>query len=92
MHSMYTTKLLEPGVIPYLGIILVEPPLIDKETFYAHLERQNKALRIARKATSARRDVWPSKEDAFQWFSKRFPWNTWDVRVLQLFCVSHVML
>ncbi|EED83404.1 hypothetical protein POSPLDRAFT_104277 [Postia placenta Mad-698-R] len=83
---MYTTKLLEPGVVPYLGIILVEPPLIDKETFYAHLERQKKALRIARKAVSARRDVWPSREDAFQWFSKRFPWNTWDARVLQLFC------
>lgn len=83
---MYSTKLFTGGQVPYVAIILVEPPLIDRETFAEHLEKQQVALRTIKKLVGSRRDVWPSKEQAFEWFRSRLPWKTWDEGVLLLFC------
>ncbi|KAJ3551980.1 hypothetical protein NM688_g4398 [Phlebia brevispora] len=41
------------------------------------------------KAASKRRDEWDSSQDAFRYLTKRFPWNTWDERIVRVFAVGH---
>ncbi|THH31621.1 hypothetical protein EUX98_g2571 [Antrodiella citrinella] len=32
-----------------------------------------------------RRDIWPSREVAYDWFANRWPWKFWDKRELNLY-------
>jgi hypothetical protein len=83
---MYTTKFF-PFQIPYLSIILVEPELIDRDTFNKTVAEQGDRVDRLQKITTGRRNAWPTKNDAFEYFSKRAPWNTWDARVLHIYVV-----
>ncbi|KAG5642245.1 hypothetical protein DXG03_003348 [Asterophora parasitica] len=70
--------------IPYAAIVLVEPAMITRELFNAHLEDRMATMNFAVSSTSVRRDTWESREAAFKWFSRRYPWNTWDSRVVRI--------
>ncbi|EPS99563.1 hypothetical protein FOMPIDRAFT_1030883 [Fomitopsis schrenkii] len=83
--AMYSTKLFS-NIPPYVAIILVEPPLIDRRTFAKHLKRQQRALAAVKKALAASRDTWPSRANAYTWLQSRPPYSTWDERVLRLHC------
>jgi phosphatidylserine/phosphatidylglycerophosphate/cardiolipin synthase-like enzyme len=69
-------------------MILIEPTIVTREVFNAELEDRMSAMNFAVTATSTRRDTWRSREQALKYFKKRFPWELWDPRVLQILVVS----
>ncbi|RDB21685.1 hypothetical protein Hypma_011238 [Hypsizygus marmoreus] len=81
---MLTTKEFALSQIPYAAIVLIEPAMVTRELFNAHIEDRMASMNFAVSATSVRRDTWVSREVAFTWFSKRFPWNVWDPRVVRI--------
>lgn len=81
--SMLSLKSSPSNLKLYSGIVLVDPPFVDRQTF-----RDNRGEAAAlSKLTLARRDTWASKEEALVWFGKRSPWKSWDNRVVHLFVV-----
>lgn len=74
--------------LPYVALVLVEPTMIPEELFYAHFDDRMATMEMIVAATSLRRDKWPSREDAFEWFRGKTPWKTWDSRTLRLLVVS----
>ncbi|KAI0695494.1 alpha/beta-hydrolase [Cerioporus squamosus] len=71
--------------VPFKSIILVEPPLITKAAWDEHKEQQEFALKTISAMVMKRRDTWASRADARRFFEDRFPWSSWDKRVLELF-------
>ena len=86
-HSMgavaLTLSLTYPSPPRYRSLILVEPMIMAKVAAEAFGDG-------LRKGAIARRDIWPSKEEAFKAFSSRKTFKAWDPRVLRIFCVSLV--
>ncbi|KAJ6550612.1 Alpha/Beta hydrolase protein [Mycena vulgaris] len=70
---------------PYAGIILVEPSMMDQQIWEANREEIQPAFDMVTNAVMHRRDGWTSKEAAHKYFMARFPWNTWDPRIVVLF-------
>ncbi|KAF8079386.1 Alpha/Beta hydrolase protein [Lyophyllum atratum] len=81
---MLTTKDFPLSRLPYAAIVLIEPAMITRKLFNAHLEDRMETMNFAVSATSVRRDTWDSRDMALRWFSKRFPWNSWDPRVVRI--------
>ncbi|KAJ7173970.1 Alpha/beta hydrolase fold-1 [Mycena crocata] len=76
---------------PYVSIILVEPSIMDQETWDTHQEKEiQPAFDMMTKAVMRRRDSWTSREEARKYFIGRFPWNSWDSRIVGLF-VKHAL-
>ncbi|KAJ7151950.1 alpha/beta-hydrolase, partial [Mycena filopes] len=73
---------------PYLGIILVEPSMTDEDILKTHREEIQSAFDMVTKAVIHRRDGWATKKAAQKYFLARFPWNSWDPRIVALF-VEH---
>lgn len=73
--------------IPYAFIILVDPTLVDRQLYNAHLEERERQVNHVIAAVSKGRTTWESREEAFTWFSKNHPWKKWDERVVRLFVV-----
>jgi len=82
-HSMgaiaLTLSLTYPSPPRYEELILVEPMLMSK----ANAEKFGSGLTDG---AMARRDIWPTREDAFKAFSGRKSFKAWDARVLGIFC------
>lgn len=74
--------------LPYDGMVLVEPVIVDEESFAAHASDRAQFSRLA-KVIGSRRNEWESREAAHAWFLKRAPWNTWDPRVVQILTVRY---
>ncbi|KAK7012805.1 Alpha/beta-hydrolase [Favolaschia claudopus] len=71
---------------PYNGIILVEPSMMDEDTWKASGEDEiQPAFDMVTNAVKHRRDVWATREAALKFFMGRFPWNAWDPRIVALF-------
>ncbi|KAF8816217.1 hypothetical protein BYT27DRAFT_7238055 [Phlegmacium glaucopus] len=79
-----TTKGMLYHELPYVAMVLIEPTMMTREVFNAHLDDRMASMDSVVAATSARRDFWLSKEQAFEYFKGRFPWKSWDPRVLRL--------
>ncbi|KAF9502272.1 alpha/beta-hydrolase [Pleurotus eryngii] len=79
--AILTTKYLPK---PYPAIILVEPSVVAKELFEATIDDRMEQMEFVVRMTMDRRDHWASKDEAFAWLSKRYPWSTWDTRVVKL--------
>ncbi|KAK0492756.1 Alpha/beta hydrolase fold-1 [Armillaria luteobubalina] len=79
--AMFSTKCYRSDTHPYECIILVEPPMIDRHVFQAHLEDRKRQTSMLTKAVAAQRNSWDNRKAAFEYFSKRVPWKTWDSRV-----------
>ena len=88
-HSMGAISLLLTHTYPdppkWHSIILVEPMVFSREADETF--RDN----FLEKGAMARRDIWPSKEDAYKIFSERKGFKTWDDRVLRIYCVSSAL-
>ncbi|KAJ6561173.1 alpha/beta-hydrolase [Mycena vulgaris] len=69
----------------YAALILFEPTMVAADLYHPYVEKIITDLPIS---IRKRRDKWPSRENAHQWLKARYPWNTWDARVLQTF-VDH---
>ncbi|KAJ7654678.1 Alpha/beta hydrolase fold-1 [Mycena polygramma] len=76
---------------PYHAIILVEPSMMDEETWKTRHEEIQPVFDMVTNAVKHRRDVWPSKEKAHRYFIDRFPWNSWDPRIVALFAEHALM-
>ncbi|PPQ76780.1 hypothetical protein CVT26_001952 [Gymnopilus dilepis] len=81
---LMTTKHL-PTPYQYMSLILIEPTLVTRDLFNAHLEERMEQMDFAVSTTLTRRDNWQSREQAFRYFKKRIPWGMWDERVVQLY-------
>ncbi|KAJ8702118.1 hypothetical protein PTI98_000861 [Pleurotus ostreatus] len=82
--AVLTTKYLPLQPKPYPAIILVEPSVVAKELFEATIDDRMEQMEFVVRMTMTRRDHWASKDEAFAWLSKRYPWSTWDTRVVKL--------
>ena len=74
--------------IPYRQIILVEPSLVDRETFDAHINERREHLDRLIKSISGRRKEWDSRQAALDYFLSRMPWREWDPRSVKIYVVS----
>ncbi|KAJ3552510.1 hypothetical protein NM688_g4115 [Phlebia brevispora] len=74
--------------IPYEAAILVEPTVAPRSTTPEDLDAWIERLKATSRAAIRRRDVWNSYQDAFAYFTKRYPWKEWDKHMVQLF-VEH---
>lgn len=83
---MLTTKEIPPST--FAAMVLIEATMVTREVFNSELEDRMSAMDFAVAATSSRRDVWPSRDEAFQYFKKRIPWMVWDERAILLLTVS----
>ncbi|KAK0205832.1 Alpha/Beta hydrolase protein [Desarmillaria ectypa] len=81
---MFSTKCYCSSIPPYECIILVEPPMIDRHVFQAHLEDRKRQTLMLTKAVAAQRNSWDNRKAAFEYFSRRVPWKTWDSRVIAI--------
>ncbi|KAJ7075183.1 Alpha/beta hydrolase fold-1 [Mycena belliarum] len=71
---------------PYLGCILVEPTIADKDTWQSNLETViQPGFDLVNKAVTRRRNAWANRDEAHTFFAGRSPWKTWDPRVVELF-------
>uniref|UniRef100_A0A0W0F8H8 AB hydrolase-1 domain-containing protein n=1 Tax=Moniliophthora roreri TaxID=221103 RepID=A0A0W0F8H8_MONRR len=70
--------------IPYVALVLIEATMITREHFYESFDARIETMEFTINATLGRRDTWPSKEFAFEWMSKRFPWQFWDQRIVRI--------
>ncbi|TFK63034.1 alpha/beta-hydrolase [Pluteus cervinus] len=86
--TLTTKALVSPQLspYPYSALILVEPTIVTWELFHQHHDDRIESMHLAVSSTSMRRDSWPSRDNAFQYFKKRWPWSQWDERVLRLYC------
>ncbi|PBL01645.1 alpha/beta-hydrolase [Armillaria gallica] len=82
--AMFSTKCYRSDTPPYECIILVEPPMIDRHVFQAHLEDRKRQTSMLTKAVAAQRNSWDNRKAAFEYFSRRVPWKTWDSRVIAI--------
>jgi len=69
--------------LPYSAMILVEPGSMTRE-IYAVAFQEPTLLKQVMEMTRSGKDIWPSRDAALEWFSKRGPWKRWDPRVLRL--------
>ncbi|KXN84100.1 hypothetical protein AN958_00458 [Leucoagaricus sp. SymC.cos] len=70
--------------IPYCSLILVEPPMVTREFLDNMLVNPGILDQIVQ-GVKVKRDNWPSREDAYAWFRKRFPWKVWHKDAFDLF-------
>ncbi|KAF8998383.1 Alpha/beta hydrolase fold-1 [Cyathus striatus] len=80
-----TTKGFPISGLPLTGLVLVEPTMVTRELWNAHLDDRMASMDLSVAATSMRRDKWRTREDAHNYFSRRNPWKAWDPRVVRLY-------
>lgn len=80
--AMFSTKCYSSGELPYESIILVEPPMIDRHVFQANIKDRERQTSMLTKAIAAQRNTWNNRKAAFEYFVKRAPWKTWDIRTV----------
>ncbi|KAI0651181.1 alpha/beta-hydrolase [Trametes meyenii] len=74
-----------PAPVVYEAIIMVEPPLQTLECWEENIEAQNSLIEGTARGALRRRDTWDSREDAKRYFEERFPWDSWNSQVLELY-------
>ncbi|KAI0666058.1 alpha/beta-hydrolase [Trametes maxima] len=72
------------------SIIMVEPPMMAPDILRRAQKEGAPVLRAAEGAL-VRKDIWPSRTAAKEWFAKRIPWKRWDPRAFELF-IKHGLL
>lgn len=83
-HSMGAVAIILSQTFPeppvWASMILVEPMILRTED-------EEKLNQFLVRAATGRRDIWPSRQAAFEMCSKRKAFESWDLRVLKVFCV-----
>ncbi|KAF7436257.1 hypothetical protein PC9H_003086 [Pleurotus ostreatus] len=90
--TLFSTKLFPVHELPYQTLFFVDPTMCREEFWHQNLHIRKGLFDYGALATGSarRRDRWSSKEEAFSWFSTRFPWKTWDTRAVRSF-VDHAL-
>ncbi|OCH84099.1 hypothetical protein OBBRIDRAFT_438805 [Obba rivulosa] len=71
--------------MPYVAIIFVEDSLSSMEVWKKRGNDIRRNLDAMMSAIAKRRDTWANRQEAYDYFSSRAPWKTWDKRVLDLY-------
>lgn len=74
--------------IPYKSMIVIEPPMNDRQLRDEHYEDRTRHMALLAKAVGAQRSTFDSREAAYEWMCKRSPWKIWDDRVRRIYAVS----
>ena len=74
--------------IPFLGMILMDPSMMDSDTWYTHQQELQAMFDFVKKGATVRRDSWSNRAEAYAYLKKRTPYNTWDDRILRSYVVS----
>ncbi|KAI0759701.1 alpha/beta-hydrolase [Trametes elegans] len=92
-HSLGATAIFlatipdEVPAVSYEAAVMVEPALVEPQC-YEEMPYVKEVLTLTAKGVLKRRDTWDTREQAKAYFLKRFPWNGWDERVVDLY-VKH---
>ncbi|KAI0063916.1 alpha/beta-hydrolase [Artomyces pyxidatus] len=70
--------------LPYTSVIVIEPAMMPRSV-YAGIFSEPTPWVTVMEATKSRKDIWPTREAAREWFGKRLPWSRWHPRSLDLF-------
>ncbi|KAJ6612525.1 Alpha/beta hydrolase fold-1, partial [Mycena sp. CBHHK59/15] len=72
------------------ALILIEPMLVPRAHFYAHLDARAATMELVVAGTLLRgaRMRWSTRAEAQAWLGKRAPWRGWDAEVLSVY-VEH---
>lgn len=74
-----------PDKTPFAAMVLVEPVFAPKDLYEEKI--RNQGIAMFSKAIAMRRDIWDSKEQAYEHMKKRLPWKAWDDAVLRIYIV-----
>ncbi|OCH83549.1 hypothetical protein OBBRIDRAFT_840440, partial [Obba rivulosa] len=66
--------------MPYVAIIFVEDSLSSMEVWKKRGNDIRRNLDAMMSAIAKRRDTWANRQEAYDYFSSRAPWKTWDKR------------
>lgn len=72
--------------IPFSSVIMVEPPMVPPEIMPE--EQFKELVGMIAVAVRKRRESWPSRAAAVEFFTARKPWKSWTPRAIELFAVS----
>lgn len=78
--------------IPFLGMILIDPSMMDSDTWFTHQRELQAMFDLVKKGATARRDSWRTKEEARKYLQTRNPYSTWDERIMKSYIVRHPAL
>jgi hypothetical protein len=82
IHSILSTTY--RPLIEYSSVIMVEPMLFS-------FEMMKEQFNAGEAGALKRRDIWPSREDAYHSMKLRSTFQAWDDRVLRIFVVSRIV-
>ncbi|TFK50601.1 alpha/beta-hydrolase [Heliocybe sulcata] len=86
---MYSTKCYKASSgVKYEAVILVEPPMIDRDVYQANFKNREQQINLITKGISAQKSKWDSRSAAYDYFARRMPWKEWDER-LRVILVNH---
>ncbi|KAF9489040.1 hypothetical protein BDN71DRAFT_1402269 [Pleurotus eryngii] len=90
--TLFSTNSFPMHELPYHTLIFVDPTMCWEEFWHKNLHTRKGLFDYGALAAGSarRRDRWSSKDEAFSWFSNRFPWKTWDIRAVRSF-VDHAL-
>lgn len=77
---------------PFLALFLIEPTMLTRELREAHLLEEEAATKMRVDTALDRRNVFDTREEAFNHFRERKPWNRLDPDVLNIFIVSDLSI
>ncbi|KAF8636764.1 hypothetical protein AX16_010967 [Volvariella volvacea WC 439] len=75
-----------PTPLPLHALVLIEPMIVTEALFHAHHADRMATMELTVASTAMRRDRWSSPAHARAYFAKRWPWSTWDARVVDILC------
>ncbi|OCH89397.1 hypothetical protein OBBRIDRAFT_756677 [Obba rivulosa] len=80
-----TMKLPKDLPMPYTTLVIVEDGMATRGLWKKDGDRPLTGLNALISSVDKRRDNWPDREQAQNFFSKRAPWKSWDKRAVELF-------
>ncbi|KAJ7115440.1 Alpha/beta hydrolase fold-1 [Mycena epipterygia] len=83
----FTAKDMDIASIPYVAFVLIEASVANREIFNRIVFGRLEALT---RVTKARRALWKSREEAYQWLKTKSQCKSWDPRVLRIF-IEHAL-
>lgn len=75
MFSLTYQPELKPACLIMLEIMCLKPDAVSK------------LMNLLTEGSGSRRDIWPSREEAYKSLKERRAWKSWDDRVLRIYVV-----
>ncbi|KAF9220917.1 hypothetical protein BS17DRAFT_797430 [Gyrodon lividus] len=82
---MLSTKEFPLSRPPYVALFLVEPSILTRELWMAHLEERELTVRKSTEAALRRKASWSNLEDAAEYLRRIRPWSVYDPKVFDVF-------